>query len=110
MGNFLNVREAAEFLGINEDKLVRLVAAKAIPAYMIAGEFLRFKKDELKTLKEMLEKNAHFEGGERIFHKEFSEIKGLERAWDILRANDVYLIIGITIAAALIFTIFKFWM
>lgn len=109
MGNFLNAKEAAEFLGVSEDKLSRLVAAKAIPAYMIAGEFLRFKKDELKTLKEMLEENVPFEGDERIFHKEFSEVKGIERAWEIIRANDIYLIIAIAIAAILIFTIFKFW-
>ncbi len=110
MDNFLNAKEAAEFLGISEDRLSHLVSEKAIPAYMIAGEFLRFKKDELATLKEMLEENVPFEGDERIFHKEFSEVKGLERAWEIIRANDIYLIIGIAISAILIFTIFKFWM
>jgi excisionase family DNA binding protein len=110
MGNFLNAKEAADFLGISEEKLSRLVAAKAIPAYMIADEFLRFKEDELKTLKEMLEENAYFEGDERIFHKEFKDLKGREKFWEVLRANDIYLIIGIAIAAILIFTIVKFWM
>lgn len=110
MDNFLNAGEAAEFLGISEDRLSRLVAAKAIPAYMIAGEFLRFKKDELRTLKEMLGENARFEGEERIFDKKFAQVTGLERVREILRANDIYLIIGIAIAAVLIFMVFKFWM
>jgi excisionase family DNA binding protein len=107
METLLNEKEAAEFLGITEDYLNRMIAYKLIPAYKIAGKFLRFKKEELATLKDMLKENAGFED-ERIFSKEFSEVKGFERVKEILRANDVYLVIAVVLFLILGYMFVKF--
>jgi excisionase family DNA binding protein len=106
----LNAKEASEFLGIPEEKLKSFVEKHAIPAYMIAGQFLRFKKGELEILKGLLRQNPQFEGDERVFHKEFSRVEGLEKVKELIRANDLYFIAGITILILLIFILFKFWM
>lgn len=107
METLLNEKDAAKFLSISVEKLSELVKVKAIPAYMIAGEHLRFKKEELRTLRDMLKENAGVQGEERIFNKAFSEVKGLERFKEALCANDIYLIIGIAVFLILIFMFFK---
>lgn len=106
METLLNEKEAAAFLGIGEAKLKELVENRLVPAYMIAGEFMRFKKAELKIIKDMLGKNAG-DDVERIFNKAFSEVKGFEKFKEILRANDIYLIVGVLVFLILIFMIFK---
>ena len=108
METLLNEKEAAVFLGIDEVKLKGLVKNKLVPAYMIAGEFIRFKKAELETLKDMLGKNIRLED-DRIFNKAFSEVRGFERFKEILRANDMYLVTGILVFMALIAMVFKFY-
>lgn len=106
METLLNKEEAAAFLGVGEARLKELVENKVVPAYMIAGEFMRFKKAELKTIRDMLGINAG-DDGERIFNKVFSEVKGFEKFKEILRANDIYLIIGVMVFLILILMIFK---
>lgn len=105
MQTLLNEKEAAQFLEIAEDKLKDLVRAKLIPAYMVGGAFLRFKKEELEVLRNMLgEKRAL--NDERVFHQAFSRVKGAERFMEILRANDVYLLAAFIIILVL-FIFFK---
>ncbi|MBI4335306.1 MAG: helix-turn-helix domain-containing protein [Candidatus Omnitrophica bacterium] len=109
MDTMLSVKEASAFLGIGEDKLHEFVSRKIIPAYMIAGDFLRFKKVELEAFKGMLKEGEWVQDGERIFNKAFSRTRGLERLREIARANDVYLIAGILILLVLIITFLRFW-
>jgi len=45
---FLNLSEAAEILRISEEELDELVKQGKIPAYRIAGEFLRFDKNNIE--------------------------------------------------------------
>jgi len=106
METLLSEKEAALFLGLSEERLKRLVEDEIVPAYLIAGQFLRFKKEELATLKYMLgaEQDA---GEERVFNKAFLRVRGIERLKEILRANDVYLIVGIAIFTILIFMFFR---
>ena len=47
----LTVRETAEILGVSEKQVIDLVNEGKIPAYKIAGEFLRFQKDQIEKLK-----------------------------------------------------------
>jgi excisionase family DNA binding protein len=102
----LTEKEAARFLDIDEKRLGELVSQKVIPGYMIAGEYLRFKKEELETLKEML-KQMDQGGDERIFNKSFSKVTGIERFKEVLRANDIYIILGAAVLLIFLFMMFK---
>ena len=96
MGQLLDNKEAAEFLGIRTDKLSELVGHKLIPAYMIAGKLLRFKKHELEAIKAILDEKADLKDM-RAFNQAFSEVSGLERFKEIMRANDIYLVLALVI-------------
>ncbi|MFH1856421.1 MAG: helix-turn-helix domain-containing protein [Candidatus Omnitrophota bacterium] len=48
---FLNLSEAAEFLGIDEEELRILAEEGKVPAYKVGGIFLRFKLDQLSGIK-----------------------------------------------------------
>lgn len=106
METLLTEKEAAKFLDIKEEKLRKLVKEKAIPGYMIAGEFLRFKKEELEILRDMLSQIG-FSGDERVFNKAFSRVTGIEKFKEILRANDIYIILGIAIFLIFLFMFFR---
>ncbi|MFC1704465.1 helix-turn-helix domain-containing protein [Candidatus Omnitrophota bacterium] len=51
-GKLLTVREVSEILLISEKEVIDSVDAGKIPAYRIAGEFLRFQKDQIDLIKE----------------------------------------------------------
>ena len=44
---FISVRDAAQILGVSEKKLLDLTEQGRIPGYRIAGQFLRFKENEI---------------------------------------------------------------
>jgi len=90
MPHLLDEKEAAAFLGVSADKLNELTVRKFIPAYMVAGKFLRFKQHELEAIRRILKEKADTKD-ERIFSQAFSEVRGIERFKEILRSNDVYL-------------------
>ncbi|MDD5448973.1 MAG: hypothetical protein PHO42_00035 [Candidatus Omnitrophica bacterium] len=106
METLLNEKEAAAFLGIDEPRLKELVTDKVVPAYMIAGQFMRFKKTELNSIREILGKKGSGDD-ERVLTKAFSKVTGLERIKEIIRANDVYIVIGICVFIILMFIVFK---
>ncbi len=54
--HLLNIREAAEYLGLSERKIKEMVDTGRIPAYKIGGSFLRFKKTQLYLLKASIER------------------------------------------------------
>jgi len=102
MPHLLDEKEAAEFLGVNADKLNDLTTRKLIPAYMVAGKFLRFKKHELEAIRRILRENADAKD-ERIFSQAFSEVRGIERFKEVLRSNDVYLaVVGAIILLSIV--------
>jgi excisionase family DNA binding protein len=99
MENMLNAREASELLGITEEKLTVLVECKVVPAYRVAGQFLRFKKEELAAVKEMLGASAAAWDG-RVLNQAFNRVSGLEKFKELFWANAVYLLffaVGVTI-------------
>ncbi|MFH1753218.1 MAG: helix-turn-helix domain-containing protein [Candidatus Omnitrophota bacterium] len=56
--NLLNIREAAEYLGVGERAVKELVDDGKLPAYKIGGTFLRFKKSQLILFKTNQENNT----------------------------------------------------
>jgi len=50
----LTVREVAHLLKLNEKEVIELAESGEIPAYKVAGLYLRFKKDQIEQIKEGL--------------------------------------------------------
>ncbi len=68
---FITVREAALLLGVTEKKILDLISSGKLPAYRIAGQFIRLKRNEVLDLRQREEipnENVQFEytTGERI--------------------------------------------
>lgn len=52
----LSIEEVADYLGISEEEVKRLVDVGEIPAYKIGGSFLRFRKEQIDAIrKEIME-------------------------------------------------------
>lgn len=49
--HLLNIKEVAEYLGVSEDEVKRLVDIGEIPAYSIGDSFLRFRKEQVDAVK-----------------------------------------------------------
>lgn len=45
------IREVAQYLGVSEEEVKRLVDIGEIPAYKIGGTFLRFRKEQLDAIR-----------------------------------------------------------
>jgi len=91
----LTVREAAEVLGLTEKQVIDFVEEGVIPAYKIAGEFLRFRADQIQQLK------AKFKPAGKQKDYNFRE-----RLSDFLYFNDFY-ILSIVVIVFIVFFIFK---
>ncbi len=44
---YVTVREASQILGVSEGKVMTLVDEKKLQAYKIAGQYLRFKREDV---------------------------------------------------------------
>ena len=49
--HLLNIKEVAEYLGVSEEEVKRLVDIGGIPAYKIGDSFLRFRKEQIDAVK-----------------------------------------------------------
>lgn len=49
--HLLNIKEVAEYLGVSEEEVKRLVDIGEIPAYQIGDSFLRFRKEQIDAVK-----------------------------------------------------------
>ncbi len=87
--HLLNLKEAANYLGLDEPKLKELVRKRMIPAYRIGGSYLRFRKDQLdyarSSFREPARQNLNIHSG----HIEETQS---ERMQDFLYFNDFYII------------------
>lgn len=93
---FISVREAAQLLKVSEKKIMELAQAGKLQSYRIAGQFVRFKRDEIlniKTAGEVVAENTHFEYTSR------------ERIKDFFYFNDFY-IISFIITALFLYIVF----
>ncbi len=81
-------REISQVLGISEKDIIELANKNLIPHFKVAGEFLRFKKDDITKFKPKIKKKYNL-----------PEKKGhvLEGAREFFYFNDFYLVSAIII-------------
>ncbi len=95
---FISVREAAQALRISERKVMELVEQGKLQAYRIAGQFIRFKRSDVLSLKSegtVASETTHFEYTTK------------ERIQDFFYFNDFY-ILSFLIILFFIYIIFKY--
>lgn len=91
---FLNLNEAAEILRISEEELSELVKQGKIPAYKIAGEYLRFDKTQVeKYINSLTTSQAQ---------SEENSYSSKDRISDFFYYNDFYIISFLLIAFMLV--------
>ena len=49
--HLLDIKEVADYLGVSEEEVKRLVDIGEIPAYKIGDSFLRFRKEQIDAVK-----------------------------------------------------------
>lgn len=93
----LTTREVSQLLKIQEKEVIEMASTGVLPHFKVAGEFLRFKREEVSKLKSVvsnkyniLEKEIHFN----------------EKMKDFFYFNDFY-IICIVIVVFLLWVIIK---
>jgi len=98
MKRFLTSKEAADYLGITEEKLNDLVSkTHQITAYRIGGIYTRFKVDDLEAYRRKgITKGAGNRGN-----------NSLESIRDFFYFNDFYIYSGIVIAVIIYFILRK---
>jgi len=81
-------REGSQILGISEKEIIDLADKNLIPHFKVAGEFLRFKKEDILKIKPAIKKKYNL-----------SEKKhnSLERIREFIYFNDFYLVSAIII-------------
>jgi excisionase family DNA binding protein len=93
---YVTVRESSQILGVSEGKLMTLVDEKKLQAYKIAGQYLRFKREDVLRMKA----SGHVESETVKFAYTFQE-----RVRDFLVYNDFY-ITSLIIILGLLYIIF----
>ena len=122
----MNIKEVADYLGVSEEEVKRLVDIGEIPAYKIGDSFLRFRKEQIDAVKAEigdvekkdpdrveikldekgkpthpytdLEKNA--KSAEPVTRQ--YDYTAAEKARDFFYYNDFYIVSGIVVAVLLI--------
>lgn len=126
----LNLNEVAEYLGMSEETVRELVDAGHIPAYKIGGLHLRFRKDQIDSVKDRLSEPGSLhphssapsrdhsaaaketpsslpkETRDSIVHGGEKSYSQIEKIKDFLYFNDFYIISTILIIILLV-VIFK---
>jgi len=80
----LTVRDVSLILGISEKEVIDLAESAAIPAYKIAGVYLRFKKEQIQEYKKSAKALASSNPPEKYAFK--------DRVSDFLYFNDFYIL------------------
>jgi hypothetical protein len=92
MNNMLTLDEVRKHLDIEPQELERLIKAGMLHAYKVGGVYLRFRKEEVLTLKyDVLAKKAKTADKTSLGHKLF----------DFWRFNNFYIVSLIVIAVLL---------
>lgn len=101
--HLLNIREAAEYLGIGERKVKELADAGEIPAYRIGGTFLRFKMSQLAILKITLQEKSKLNTADKeavVAQTKFDTVR------DFFYFNDFYIAsVAIIVIAVILITV-----
>lgn len=80
----LTVRDVSIILGVSEKEVLDLAESGAIPAYKIAGVYLRFKKEQVHEYR----KSVKPHGGRHVSEKYSFK----DRINDFLYFNDFYIL------------------
>jgi len=75
-------REVSHTVGISEKDVIELANKNLIPHFKIAGEFLRFKKEDILRIKPVIKKKYNIPD---------KKDRSLERIREFLYFNDFYL-------------------
>lgn len=98
----LNIDEVAEFLGLPRQKVKELVDQGTIPAYRIAGSFLRFDPKEIAAKSDLILKAAQKETAKKAVYENPKEASFAERMKDLFYFNDFYIVCAILIGIILV--------
>lgn len=92
----LTIRDVSQMLGITEKEVIDLAEKQVIPAYRLAGVYLRFKRQQIEEYR----KNNKPSG-----HKEvtLSDASFNEKVSDFFYFNDFYIISCLIIIVILFF-------
>lgn len=93
----LTTREVSQLLGISEKDIIELANADLLPHFKIAGQFLRFRKEDILKVKENIRQKYN------LPKRKSSKI---ERLREFIYFNDFYIISAIIIFI-LLWIIFK---
>lgn len=91
----LTIREAAQYLNITEKQVIELSDKSIIPAYKVGGIYLRFKKEQLNSVKDRILPTTKESNVEYSFSDKLS---------DFFYYNDFY-VLSLLIISLLIFHI-----
>lgn len=94
----LTLTEAAERLGLSEEEVRRLVEKGEIPAYQIGGMYLRFKEEQILSLRPRYMRNG--EAPEAVNNAERPQRLNdtfLSRLNDFFYFNDFYIFSSVVI-------------
>lgn len=90
-------REVSHTLGISEKDVIGLANQNIIPHFKVAGEFLRFKKEDILRVKPAIKKKYNIPE---------KKDRSLEQVKEFIYFNDFYLVSAVIIAV-LLWVIFK---
>jgi excisionase family DNA binding protein len=93
----LTTREVSQILGLSEQDVIDLAKANLLPSLKVAGEFIRFRKEDILRVKETIKKKYNLP--EKKHHR-------FERLKEFLYFNDFY-IISSAVIIVLFWVIFK---
>ncbi len=79
----LTTREASHVLGISEKDIINLANSNLIPHFKVAGEFLRFKRDDVLRVRPAIKKKYNIP--DKKHHR-------LEIIKEFLYFNDFYIV------------------
>lgn len=111
----INVKEAADLLGISRIKIRQLVERGELPAYKIGGKFIRFRKEQVEAIRNevlrRVENNHLFQAqvhqAPREYPRHVQDIaysqSFAERAADFFYFNDFYIVAAIATFLLLFF-------
>ena len=95
MNNLLSQEEVKSFLEVEDGEVDRLVQGGRLHAYKIGGTYLRFRKEEVLTIKQDFNSRR----------KPSLSISWFVRLWDFWRFNNFYIVSLLVVAALFFFVI-----
>jgi len=102
------IKELSGYLNIPEEKIERMVEIGDIPAYVIGGSFLRFRKEQIDLMKDeilaKLKENSQASAAKAVYEiKETAAVRDtfLDRIKDFIYFNDFYILCAIVIGLLL---------